>query len=133
VWTPTDSFSLGLDRYRIQRRKEFGVVDPAIAPDLLPEALVRDGDGILQRVNFFIDNIGRTEVRGWDLQASYLLRSTRAGDFAFRASAHHLEHHRRNTILDATIVDSAGQGLPSSTALASVRWRYRDHWTTTLT
>ena len=129
--TPVDAFDLSLDHYRIVRRNEFGIADPVEYPELFPEGLVRDGEGVLYRIDRHLSNIGRSESRGWELEARYFLASDARDDFSFRLGAHYLDHYVTSSIVAPAPVDRAGHDMPKLTVLASAQWR-RGDWTTTL-
>lgn len=132
VWAPTPSFNLALDHYRITREHEFGIADPAQYPQLFPEGLVRNADGVLYRANLHFANIGRTEVRGWELDANYLWQTEDAGKLRFRAGIHYLERQSRTQITDpGNVIEFAGHDIPRLTMLNRLEWQYGD-WTTML-
>ncbi len=132
VWAPTPSFNLALDHYRITREREFGIADPAQYPQLFPEGLIRNADGVLYRANLHFANIGRTEVRGWELDANYLWKTEDAGKLRFRAGIHYLERQSRTQITDpGNVIEFAGHDIPRLTMLNRLEWQYGD-WTTML-
>lgn len=131
VWSPTADFGLSLDYFRIQRSNE---ILPGSALDDLeafPQSLQRDAAGRLVGIDQYFENVGRSDVRGWELDARYGLDTARAGRFVLRLSGQYLARLERRAHFDAPVLDQAGRGAPARTALASLQWVYSD-WRTTL-
>ncbi|MGO1000390.1 TonB-dependent receptor domain-containing protein [Lysobacter sp. CA196] len=131
IWSPTDAFSLSLNHYRIRRNNEILVINSLQRPELYPEALVRDSDGYLIGVNMYLDNVGSTDVRGWEFDADYRFETARLGKFALRLNGHYLDHLIRRSHPKVDALDYAGYTTPNRSALGSVQWSYRN-WITTL-
>ncbi|MGH8083224.1 MAG: TonB-dependent receptor domain-containing protein [Lysobacter sp.] len=131
IWTPSESFTATLNRYRIRRKNEILAINPLERPDLFPEAMVRDDEGYLYAVNSYLDNIGSTEVRGWEFDTEYRYQTQRWGNFTYRLNGHYMDHLLRRGHPADPEKDYSGFGTPNRTLLGSVRWTYRD-WITTL-
>ncbi|MGO4778529.1 TonB-dependent receptor, partial [Lysobacter sp. 2RAB21] len=131
IWTPSESFTATLNRYRIRRRNEILAINATGRPDLFPEALVRDEEGNLTAVETYLDNIGSTEVRGWEIDTEYRRQTQDWGNFAFRLNGHYMDRLLRRPHPAEQELDYAGFGTPNRTVLGSVRWTYRD-WIATL-
>lgn len=131
IWTPTDDFTATVNRYRIRRSNEIVAINAVARPDLFPEALIRDPDGYLETVEVYLDNMGTTEVRGWEIDAEYRRQTQRWGNFAFRLNGHYMDRLLRRFHPQEARYDFAGYGTPNDTVLGSVRWSYRD-WIATL-
>lgn len=131
IWTPSESFTTTLNRYRIHRRNEILAIDAVSRPELYPRALVRDEDGALTTIDTYLDNIGSTEVHGWEIDAEYRQQTARWGNFAYRINGHYMDRLLRQPHPAEKELDYAGFGTPNRTVLGSVRWTYRD-WITTL-
>ncbi len=131
IWTPGERFTATVNRYRIRRRNEILVVDGGSRPELYPEALLRDQDGLLYGVQTYLDNFGRTEVRGWEIEAEYRQPTQRWGDFVFRLNGHYMDRLMRRAHPLEREYDYAGYGSPDKSVLGSVRWTWRD-WIATL-
>jgi outer membrane receptor protein involved in Fe transport len=131
IWTPSESFTATLNRYRIRRRNEILAINATGRPDLFPEALVRDEEGNLTAVETYLDNIGSTEVRGWEIDTEYRRQTQDWGNFAFRLNGHYMDRLLRRPHPAEQELDYAGYGTPNRTVLGSVRWTYRD-WIATL-
>ncbi|MEH6415774.1 TonB-dependent receptor [Pseudomonas sp. CGJS7] len=125
-WTPSEAFTASVNRYRIRRRNEILAISAIARPELYPEAMVRDSDGYLTGVNTYLDNIGSTEVRGWEFETEYRLRAGRWGNFTFRLNGHYMDSLLRRGHPAEIERDYAGFGTPDRTVLGSVRWTYRD-------
>lgn len=128
---PTDAFDLRLEHYRIKRWDEFGLSNTIEYPQLHPQGLIRDADGVLYRIAEHLANTGRSQSRGWDAAANYRLRTESWGTFQFQLVGHYLEQHVASTIYSSDRIDDAGYNAPKLSATGSVKWRYGD-WTTTL-
>ncbi len=131
VWSPSADAGLSLDHFRIQRRNE---ILPGSALDDLkafPMSLQRDAQGRLVGIDQYFENVGLSDVRGWELEARYGVDTARAGRFDLQLSAHYLERLERRARSDADVLDQAGRGAPDRTALASLQWSYSD-WRTSL-
>ncbi|QWP76934.1 TonB-dependent receptor [Lysobacter sp. K5869] len=131
VWTPSEDFTLSVDRYRIRRRNEILPIEPLDYPKLFPEAFVGDEYGYLVGAQRYLGNYGSTEVSGWELSAEYRYQTQRWGNFGFRVNGHYMDRLLRRVHPLAPELDYAGFGTPNRTVLASVRWSYRD-WIATL-
>lgn len=131
MWAPSRRFSLSLDHFRIQRRNE---ILPGSALDDLaafPQSLQRDEAGRLIGIDQYFENVGRSDVRGWELDAQYALDTVRYGRYSLRLSGHHLQRLERRARPNAPVLDQAGHRAPDRSALASLQWDYAD-WRTTL-
>lgn len=131
VWSPNESFTLSLDRYRIHRRNEILPIDPIEYPKLFPQALIGDEFGYLVAAQRYLGNYGSTRVSGWELSADYRWQSRNWGEFGFRVTGHYMDRLMRRVHPQAPELDYAGFNTPDLTVLGSVRWSYRD-WITTL-
>lgn len=131
IWTPSDDFTATVNRYRIRRNNEIVAINAAARPDLFPKALIRDADGYLETVEVYLDNVGSTEVHGWEVDAEYRHQTQRWGNFAFRINGHYMDRLLRRLHPQEAQYDFAGYGTPNNTVLGSVRWSYRD-WIATL-
>lgn len=131
VWAPARAFSASLDHFRIRRDNEILAVNALADAASFPRSRVRDGDGLLIGVNDYFENVGRTDVRGWELEARYRFDSGRFGSVALRVAGNALDRVARKTRPREPARDYAGHGAPRRSGLASVEWGYRD-WTTTL-
>lgn len=126
IWQPSESFSATLNRYRIRRSNEILAINAIARPDLYPEAMVRDEDGYLIAVNSYLDNVGSTEVSGWEIETEYRRQTQRWGNFNFRINGHYMDHLLRRANPAEPEKDYSGYGTPNRTVLGSVRWTYRD-------
>lgn len=131
IWQPAEAFSLSLNHYRIARNNEMLVINSLQRPELYPGALLRDDEGYLYGVNIYLDNVGRTEVRGWELDADYRVETARWGKFAWRLNGHYLDRLIRRSHPQVPALDYAGYTTPDRSLLGSVQWNYRD-WIATL-
>ncbi|MBT2746271.1 MULTISPECIES: TonB-dependent receptor [unclassified Lysobacter] len=131
IWTPSEDFTATVNRYRIRRRNEILAIDAVSRPDLFPKAMVRDEEGYLIAVDTYLDNIGSTEVSGWEIDTEYRLQTQRRGNFAFRLNGHYMDRLLRRPHPAEKELDYSGFGTPNRTVLGSVRWTYRD-WIATL-
>lgn len=131
VWTPSTTFSFSLDHFQIRRRNEIVPIAAAAGDGTFPGSLVRDEAGELIAVNDYFDNIGRTDVSGWELQSEYRIESERHGRFTLRLSGSVLDQLRRQSQAGDVPLDYAGFGAPQRAVLAGVEWAYGD-WTTSL-
>ncbi|UZW62191.1 TonB-dependent receptor [Lysobacter enzymogenes] len=127
---PMPGLDVRIEHYRIARWDEFNASKAIFYPWLYPEGLVRNADGVLYRINDYVANTGRSDSRGWDLSANYLLRSRNSGNFDFHLGGHYLEHYATSNINPVLIGDKQ-YAAPKLSLLGSVKWRYGD-WTTTL-
>lgn len=131
VWSPSPDVGLSLDHFRIRRSNE---ILPGSALDDLeafPRSLQRDEAGRLVGIDQYFENVGRSDVRGWELDARYGLDTARAGRFVVRLSAQYLERLERRATAESPVLDQAGHGAPSRTGLASLQW-LTPEWRTTL-
>ncbi|RPE76943.1 TonB-dependent receptor [Vulcaniibacterium tengchongense] len=131
VWAPSSRFELSLDHFSIRRRNEIVVTDAVTHPELFPQALERDASGRLVAINDYYENLGRTRVQGWELQASYRLDTARFGRYALRLSGHYLDEFATRAHAGAPEIDRTGYDRPRHSALAGIQWSYRD-WNTAL-
>lgn len=131
AWTPLKRLSIGVDRYRIRRKNEILQVDALSDPSRYPEALVTDADGYLIGIDTYFDNIGRTDVGGWQLDIEQGFGSERWGDFVVRLSGHYQDRMRVHLTRETQQPDSFVPGLSKVVAVSSVSWK-RSDWTTTL-
>lgn len=131
TWTPSEDFSLTGSHYRIRRRNEILPINALGLDELSPEALIRDENGELVAVASYLDNVGSTEVRGWEIEAEYSHQTQRWGDLDFSLSGHYTHRLLRQHRPSAPIEDHAGIEMPSRSVLGDVRWSYRD-WIVTL-
>lgn len=131
LWAPTQEFSIGLDSYRIQRTNEFGIADAFSNPAIFVDGLVRDANGVLYRVNRYLANIGKSEIRGWELESNYLLRKDTFGQWRFRVTGHYLAQHITTSAMQRKPVDHAGHDTPKLTLHGSAEWR-RGSWASAL-
>lgn len=131
VWAPSRDASVSLDHFRIRRENEILAVDALADAALFPRSQVRDADGLLTGVNDYFENIGRTDIRGWEGEARYGFDTARFGAVALRLAGNVLTRVARKTHPTEPALDYAGHGAPRGSVLASVQWTYRD-WTTTL-
>ncbi|QQP95550.1 TonB-dependent receptor [Lysobacter enzymogenes] len=131
VWSPSESFTLSLDRYRIHRSHEILPVEPIEYPKLFQQSFVGDEYGYLVGAQRYLSNYGSTRVSGWELSADYRHPTRNWGEFGFRLTGHYMDRLMRRVHPQAPELDYAGFGAPDTTVLGSVRWSYRD-WITTL-
>ena len=131
IWTPSEDFTATVNRYRIRRRNEILAINAVSRPDLFPKAMVRDEEGYLIAVDTYLDNIGSTEVSGWEIDTKYRLQTQRHGNFAFRLNGHYMDRLLRRPHPAEKELDYSGFGTPNRTVLGSVSWTYRD-WIATL-
>ena len=131
VWAPSREASVSLDHFRIRRDNEIVAVDALVDAASFPRSQVRDTDGLLVGVNDYFENVGRTDVRGWELEARYRFHSERFGVIALRVAGNVLASVARKTRPTEPARDYAGHGAPRRSGLAGVDWIYHD-WTTTL-
>ncbi|MGH8077031.1 MAG: TonB-dependent receptor domain-containing protein [Lysobacter sp.] len=131
VWAPSRAFSFSLDHFWIQREHEIVAVNALADAASFPRAQVRDEDGLLIGVNDYFENVGHSDVRGWELDARYRFDTERFGSIALRMAGNTLARVARKTRPSEPALNHAGHGAPSRTGLASVEWGFRD-WTTTL-
>lgn len=131
VWAPSADFSLSFDHFRIRRENE--IVPGSAFDDLeaFPDSLRRDADGRLTGIDSYYENVGLTDVRGWEAEMRHRIGLGNAGDASLVVAAHHLSHVDRRAWDGAPTRDHAGYGAPSSNLLASLQWT-RDDWTCTL-
>ncbi|MCF7222658.1 TonB-dependent receptor [Marilutibacter chinensis] len=131
VWAPSPDFSLSFDHFRIRRNNE---ILPGSAFDDLaafPDSLRRNADGQLVAIDRYFENVGVTDVRGWEAEMRWHLDAGDAGDFSLVLAAHHLSRVDRRAWDGAPIHDHAGYGSPNGNLLGSLQWR-RGDWTSTL-
>ncbi|MGO1070398.1 TonB-dependent receptor domain-containing protein [Lysobacter sp. CA199] len=131
VWTPGDDFSLTANHYRIRRKNEILPINALGLEEISPKALIRDENGELIAVASYLDNVGSTEVRGWEMEAEYRRKTGRWGDVSFRLSGHYTHRLLRRQRPIASVADDAGIEIPNRSVLGDVRWTYRD-WIATL-
>lgn len=131
VWTPARDLSVELDRFRIIRRNEIQPGNALVDPAAFPRSLRRDADGLLIGIDDYFENVGRTDVRGWEVQARYVLESARFGRWSLQAAGQVLDRIERQPHPGAPALQHAGHGAPDRSALASLQWS-RGDWTTTL-
>ncbi|WP_082648093.1 TonB-dependent receptor [Lysobacter antibioticus] len=131
IWTPGKDFSLTGSHYRIRRKNEILPINALGLEELSPEALIRDDNGELIAVASYLDNVGNTEVRGWEIKAEYSRQTRRWGELDFSLSGHYTHRLLRQHRPTAPIEDHAGIEMPNRSVLGDVRWSYRD-WIVTL-
>ena len=131
VWAPIPSFDLSLDHFQIRRRNEIVSTRAINNPAAFPAALERNEDGELVAINDYFENIGRTDVRGWELQSEYRWDTAQRGHFNFRLAASYLDRLERQLSADSPTLDYAGYSGPQRAVLAGVEWLY-GNWNTTL-
>lgn len=131
VWAPTGSFSLELDRFRIERRNEILAGSALLDVDAFGRSLRRDSSGLLVGIDDYFANVGRTEVRGWELDARYTLDTARFGSYSFQLAGQFVDRLERQSAPGLPALDHAGHGAPDRSGIASLQWRYAD-WTARL-
>ncbi|HZH44060.1 MAG TPA: TonB-dependent receptor [Lysobacter sp.] len=131
VWTASPAFSLEVDRFRIIRRDEILPGNALVDPQAYSRSARRDDAGLLVGIDDYFENIGRTDVRGWELQARYTLATARFGRYSLAWSGQYLDRLERQARPGAPAVNHAGYGTPDRSAIASLQWALGD-WTTTL-
>jgi outer membrane receptor protein involved in Fe transport len=131
VWVPSRDFSVSLDRFHIRRENEIVAVNALADAASFPRSQVRDADGLLVGVNDYFENVGHSDVRGWELEARYRFDTERFGNVEFRLTGNSLDRIVRKTRPTESALDYAAYGTPNRSGLASVEWDYQD-WTTTL-
>ncbi|WP_158549215.1 TonB-dependent receptor [Lysobacter silvisoli] len=131
VWSPDERFSLALDYFDIRRRNEILKVNALDDPEAFERSFKHDGNGLLVGIDDYYENIGTTDVRGWEIDAEYRLQTQRYGRFSLRLSGNYLDRLVRRNAPDAPALDYAGYNGPDRTALAGLEWAY-GRWATTL-
>lgn len=131
VWAPSRDASISLDHFRIRRENEILAVDALADAASFPRSQVRDADGLLIGVNDYFENVGRTDIRGWEGEARYGFDTAHSGSVAMRVAGNVLTRVARRTRPTEPALDYTGHGVPRSSVLAGVEWTYHD-WTTTL-
>lgn len=131
VWTPLQHFYASLDYFRISRRNEILPVSPADTTSAFPGALVRDGAGRLVGINDYYDNVGDSDLRGFEAEMRYQWHTQSMGRFGARASAYFLERLERTPAPGEPSLDHAGYRAPRSSLLGAVDWSI-GRWTHTL-
>jgi len=114
VLTPTSALRLSVDYTRIEKRNEilrfhtgdmqYFLQNEDLFPDRVKRAPLTDADrakgysaGVITAIDTTSFNIGRTFVEALDVQADYLIRTERLGDFRLRAATTWQPHLRRRT------------------------------------
>ncbi|HEY0662502.1 MAG TPA: TonB-dependent receptor [Lysobacter sp.] len=131
VWSPSREFSVSLDYFRIERRNEILPGNAAEDPVAFPRSIERDDTGLLVGINDYFENVGRTDVRGWEVEARYGFDTQRFGRYSLSVAGQYVDHVMRQSHPNAPVLDHAGHGAPDRSMLAAVQWAYSD-WTTTL-
>jgi iron complex outermembrane receptor protein len=122
VWAPSADFSVSVDHYRILRRDEILSVGSGDDPSLFLSSAQRDENGLLVAVYDHYDNVGRTDVRGWQFDTLYHHNSASSGRWTVRLSGDRLQSVRRRARADQPAYDYAGYGAPVYTLLGSGQW-----------
>jgi len=131
VWSPSPDFSLSLDRFRIERRNEIQPGNAAEDLVAFPRSIERDENGLLVGINDYFENVGRTDVRGWEIEARYGFDTQRFGRYSLRVAGQYVDRLIRQSHPNAPALDHAGHRAPDRSVLAALQWSYSD-WTTTL-
>lgn len=126
VWGPAPHISLSLDRFRILRRNEIVPGSAYESNAAFPRSLRRDEEGFLVGVDDYFENVGRTEVDGWDGEFRYRLDTARAGRYTLRFGGQYLYQLRRQAWPGAPWRREAGHSVPRRSALASLQWAGTD-------
>lgn len=131
VWAPADRFQASLDHFRIHRRDEIlpiNAIDDAAA---FPLSLVHDGEGRLVGINDYYDNVGESDLRGFEAEMRYRWETPGMGRFGLRGGAYFLERLERRRFPGAPLLDHAGYRVPRHSLLGAVEWHV-GHWAHTL-
>ncbi|MGH8082723.1 MAG: TonB-dependent receptor domain-containing protein [Lysobacter sp.] len=126
IWTPTEDFNVKLNHYRIRRKNEILVVSPLEFEQVPAKALIRDAQGELIAIGHYLDNVGSTDARGWEIETEYQHKSDGWGDFLFSVDGQYTQRLQRRLRPGEAAIDYAGVGTPDRSVLGSVRWSYRD-------
>jgi len=86
---------------------------------------------LLIGINDYFENVGRSDVQGWEIEARYSFDTQRVGRYSLRLAGQYLDRLIRQSHPNAPVLDHAGFRAPDRSVLAAVQWTYAD-WTTTL-
>lgn len=131
VWAPSPDFSLSFDHFRIRRDNEIAQGNLLDSPEAFPESAQRDKDGRLVGIDSYYQNIGRSDIRGWEAEMRWRVEAGDAGRLSLTAAVHHLSRVDRRVGDGRPFYDHAGYGAPTTNLLGSVQWA-RGNWTHTL-
>lgn len=131
VWAPTSHLQASVDYFRISRRNEILPTSAADAGATLPGSLVRDGAGRLVGINDYYDNVGESDLRGFEAEVRYQRQTRALGRFGIRGGAYFLDRLERTRAPGAPTLDHAGFRAPRSSLLGAVDWSI-GKWTHTL-
>ncbi|AWV06834.1 TonB-dependent receptor [Marilutibacter maris] len=131
VWAPSPDFSLSFDHFRIRRDNEIAQGNVLDSPEAFPESVRRDKGGRLVGIDSYYQNIGRSDIRGWEAEMRWHVDAGDAGRLSLTAAVHQLSRVKRQLGEGAPVYDHAGYGAPTTNLLGSVQWA-RGNWTHTL-
>jgi outer membrane receptor protein involved in Fe transport len=131
VWAPTPRFLMSLDYFRISRHDEILPVSAADDAAAFPRSLVRDDAGRLIGINDYYENVGDSDLRGFEAELRYQWQTRTLGRFGVRGSTYFLERLERTRFPGAPTLDHAGYRVPRHSLLGSVDWAF-GNWTHTL-
>ena len=130
LWTPAASdFSLSLTHNRIDLHDEILDLRPEDAY-WNPDTWQLDGNGRLQGLRLYFDNIGRTISRNWTLHGDYR-HATTAGLWRLSLDAIQQQQLRRQRHGSGQWTNLRGYATPATAATATVQWQGRQ-WDTAL-
>ena len=134
VWSPKgslDGFTFSMDYWQIKQTGQVSanpqdVVNRAVAHQaLLPgEGIVRDFAGNLVQVRSVFRNLGVTKVRGLDISASYLWKTTSMGRFETGLTATYMDSYKNSTDISLPLVELIDTEVPGTTGDdAYLKWK----------
>ena len=131
VWTPDERLLLSLGHFRISRHDEILPVSAADDAAAFAPSLVRDGAGRLIGINDYYENVGDSDLRGYEAEFRYQWQTQAAGRLGIRGSTYFLERLERRRFPGAPMLDHAGYRVPRHSLLGGVDWAI-GKWTHTL-
>lgn len=131
VWAPTERFLMSLDYFRISRHDEILPVSAADDAAAFPRSLVRDEAGLLIGINDYYENVGDSDLRGYEAELRYQWQTRALGRFGIRGGTYFLERLERTRFAGAPTLNHAGYRVPRHSLLGSLDWAI-GKWTHTL-
>ncbi|MBL8513824.1 MAG: TonB-dependent receptor, partial [Betaproteobacteria bacterium] len=135
VWDITRDASLSFDAFDIRRKQEITTLDAdtilanegattGIYANRVIRGPVLPGEqfGPLQAISTFFFNSGKTEIKGYDLDALWRFSIGDYGKLTTRAAATYFKSVKGNGADDEPVRDFAGFGVPRTRATATVVW-----------
>jgi iron complex outermembrane receptor protein len=135
VWDITRDASLSFDAFDIRRKREINTLDldlilanEGITSGIYANRVIRgpalpgDRVGPIQAISTFFFNSGRTEIKGYDLDAQWRFSIGEYGKLTARASATYIKSNPGNSDDSSPIQDFAGYGFPRTRATGTLIW-----------